>query len=456
MDKNKSRDNLLILLIFLVLVLGAYYFVPNLSSIVGKATLFSGPTDYGYGYGHGISVHLEINKEYLETESRGFINIDKYDEEITIDSKTYGIATSKDKFLCTAVLDYEDMPSGLHLWFWFYKNGKRLDPAVSNPNCKSAGGKTICTVGSIHTFKEGDIVKCGVLPFVLKNGNAYPGEIPLSDNEFVIATYVYYFVPINTNYGTIEVQYEYYTGLSAVNDRIDLVGKKILLNKYEVSMDRIEVLQGIGINPFNEIDSRAKRDIKSKLGKVFVPGSVITTVLPSKDIGVFCNGIGASCTNLGDDAVVVVSDKGMEFFLAHEFGHRVPTGFNRKARDSASLEVWNKQNKKSPYSSESVLVTPVGEAGDETLEREVRFPKCCMNKPTGSKKLNKAGKCGNVEICLGMPYLDKKGERPADIDVPGQIRYISIMGHALFVGTYMSDQVEFVYPKNAGCPLRDC
>jgi hypothetical protein len=456
------------------------------------------------------------------------INIDRYDEEVTFkktlyqpyevtQEKTYGIFTSVDKLVCTATfrLPSEELPDNLLVRFYYYINGKKEKYLKSMDvnryikiNLKGKNSKVIAAGQGCN--KEGDIVSCRYSPrsfFNPKEGDTAECSAKIildkkeirheSSNLMTQAHYVFYFFPINTNYGNIEEQYKFFTELSEINkhrgdgssNSPNTITKKILLNRKNLDYSAQEVVccnlklrvdgvwnhyprwiakelvktkcQPITSGWIKEVvpDSKCSgRDKSLDIIELYVKAesrnilnqnlfqknikkqtkkSFVTLILSEKDIYGVCSS--NACSQLPFSSInmplTYTSAEGALSSLGHEFPHRISF-----ACDEYSYKKWIDSHEQLISSNEYDSSVPAGCPNPEREDQTIGFPECCLKPPSANSI------CGNKKKCVGMAYKDSEGNIPDKN--PHQVTYNSIMGKDGNPGA--------IYPKRLGCPFRDC
>ena len=416
----------------------------------------------GYDYGKSGSdwelikpnVILTVDQDYLTGKN---IDIDEYLKPVEIEEngqlKDYLVVTEYDTMECSAK---NPVPTPLRT-IEFELLGARKTVQCGN-ECKAkfeiGEGKDIAAL------PRGQKIKC----------NAKLTELGLSfpSNNVVVAKYVYYFVPINQPYyGYTTEQYDYFTKLSQVNDRINLAGKAVYLKQTSIAPTT-------GLARELRFLSRIKNVVKNNVlnGDFDEEKDIITGIATQTITMQICTGSTACAASFLGPIVLISKMDFSEPTIAHEFGHIIG-----KNADEYKLSKWRAQylrgSYKSPLGEDSTLhfpkcclwvcckeLTLPSNSSSSTLSLRWRFPSDCDALIWGVPYMNivsdalcnnvslPTSSCGTVEDCKGMPYKDKEGNQPFDESYHGERAIGSIMGSFGYL--------DLIYPQNSKCPLRNC
>ena len=470
-----------------------------------------------------------VSLTHDKTKLNKFINSASYDESISLevketiienlyDKESFKIITEDDQLICEAIINipsaaiitnYEpnedpmmpptytytydtDYLSKINVAIDFLDSDSGIDEDYSPKErvlvplseCEIVEDQARVICKEPFSGVEGKAYKCSA---TIKKEPKFCEKEVISPQQFIVAKYIYYLVPVNQDsYGNIGTQYSYYAGLSDVNDRGKItetvgkwVGKKIPTKRINVDLDKeccfsllsetkkkyFWTLKGECVGTknwglkasddkcqpdpamtdeqnkaiFNKYFSTAMKRIKDEFNKkgLNLPnaGSKVAFILNGNTISQICHrktsNLGLGC-NWNKD--LFLSTNPPTQTLAHELGHSIGN-----ANDEYDLTTWEIQTKIDGH------VNPVGE------NKEVHFPECCLT-PYGAN----AG-CGNKEACYGMPYrysLDEAlDDYPVDKSTSSGMDAFSVMGPN---GLPSSLSTLKVYPQNLICPLRNC
>ncbi len=364
-----------------------------------------------------IKASLGIDLEYLKKASNNFIDTTQYEEtveitteldEIDILIQEYEIATEKDILICNASIKLSGTalpPEDYYVHFEFYKNTPESFVPKKYHSRQNLQKDCIQNSDEIYCFRKADLSKKNIGNIIgcnawieKKNNNKYTIITEGASSErFVIAKYIFYFVPLGIEtYGVMDKAYSKFLDLSYVNDDIESVGKKIVLKP----------TGGLGVN-------KVKGVIERSLGEVYIERKkdTVITGLSTAEINKqhYCKlsrgGNGATSCSFFGKGIQFLNVASKETTLSHELGHAM--GY---ACDEYRLKTWIRQGKSLKEHGYDGCPNPVGPKYMDYPD--IRFPICCL-KQTGIECEEKNG------VCINPNHKELfEGEITAEFDCP--------------------------------------
>ncbi len=404
----------------------------------------------------GIFPDSEESMNYFDQKIYKVLGLDKIDEWPYSDKIIFYEADWKireyDELICQAnVIKKEaNEKDKVNAYIFLWVDGKRkvkFTKPIACPYNKEKDSfecEKRFTLNKVIKDARGKKIACEIAPYDNAGGN-FKWGVNKKSNEFIVAQYVFYAVPVNQDsYGLVSTQYDYFKKIAEIDDKTELASKLIYIKRVDVKLKKYKK----NGEEKEYVPYSFQKLIKRKLKKEFDDKK--DRIIGVTEIG------GTLCgyAPISSSYVIISHEKGGYRVLAHELGHSYADYC-----DEYKEELWRNQNK-------------------EHLKRGVQgcpnpFPKCCLKNTWPGCKYNfkNAYWWEPEEIfseidkiwCLGMPYAKDKITRTDDKIPHGP--YWSIMtcsfppfyGEPKFANNLMpNSHYKFIYPLKSKCPLRGC